>query len=151
MPMMSAPRAPPRRDCRPASTRNQYLRRFDDVQQGRRLHPDSRHTERSSGEWVVPLVRFHGRRSREDLCPTEPTIESLLTDLAVHGHVTAACHNQALSALLGLSREGLRHPLGRPIDAIQTRTLTRVPPVLTTGEALKVMRCVPASEACMAT
>jgi hypothetical protein len=89
MPMISAPRAPPRRDCRPASTRNQYLRRFDDVQQGRRLHPDSRHTERSSGEWVVPLVRFHGRRSREDLCPTEPTIESLLTDLAVHGYVAA--------------------------------------------------------------
>jgi hypothetical protein len=48
------------------------------------------HAERSSGEWIVRFVRFHGMRSREDLFPAEPTIESFLTDLAVHGHVAAA-------------------------------------------------------------
>jgi hypothetical protein len=48
------------------------------------------HAERSSGEWIVRFVRFHSMRSREDLFPAEPTIESFLTDLAVHGHVAAA-------------------------------------------------------------
>jgi integrase len=41
-------------------------------------------------EWIVRFVRFHGMRSREDLFPAEPKIESFLTDLSVHGHVAAA-------------------------------------------------------------
>ena len=47
--------------------------------------------------------------------------------------------NQALSTLLCLSRDVLRYSLGRPIDAMQARKPTRLPTVLTTEEALKVM------------
>jgi hypothetical protein len=66
-------------------------------------------------------------------------IEAFLTPLAVQQKVAASTHNHALSALLGLSREGLRHPLDRPIDTIRARKLTRVPTVLTKAGALQVM------------
>ena len=71
----------------PASTRYHQPKLLDAVHQVLRLHHDSLHTERASVEWIV---RFHGMRSREDLFPAEPTIESFLTDLAVHGHVAGA-------------------------------------------------------------
>ena len=58
-----------------------------------RLHHYSMHTERSSVEWIVRCVRFHRMRSREDLFPAEPKIESFLTDLAVHRNVAAATQN----------------------------------------------------------
>jgi hypothetical protein len=48
---------------------------------------------RSSAEWIVRFVCFHGMRSREDLFPAEPKIESFLTDLAVHRNVAAATQN----------------------------------------------------------
>jgi site-specific recombinase XerD len=74
-------------------------------------------------------------------------IEAFLTHLAVQQKVAASTHNQALSALPFLSREVLRHPLDRPIEAIRARKPTRVPTVLTTAEALKVMGSIPASDA----
>jgi hypothetical protein len=42
-------------------------------------------------------------RSRQNLFPAEPKIESFLTNLAVHGHVAAATQNQAMNALVVLS------------------------------------------------
>jgi hypothetical protein len=78
----------------PASTRNPHPKRLDDVRQVLRLHHYSMHTERSSVEWIVRFVRFHRMRSREDLFPAEPTIESFLTDLAVHRNVAAATQHR---------------------------------------------------------
>ena len=54
----------------------------DDVRQALRLLHYSIHTERSYAEWIVRFVRFHGMRSRADLFPVEPKIESFLTDPA---------------------------------------------------------------------
>ena len=48
------------------------------------------------------FVRFHGMRSRADLFPVEPKIESFLTDLPVNGNVAAATQNQAMNALVFL-------------------------------------------------
>jgi hypothetical protein len=82
----------------PDSMGNPQPKLLDAVRQVLRLHHYSIHTERSYVEWIVRFVRFHGMRSREDLFPAEPKIESFLTDLAVNGNVAAATQNQAIVA-----------------------------------------------------
>jgi hypothetical protein len=60
-------------------------------------------------DWIVRCVRFHGLRSRDDLFPAEPKIETFLTDLAVHGNVAPATQNQAMHALVFLYKRVLKH------------------------------------------
>ena len=87
----------------PDTTRSQPPKLRDAVRTVLRLHHYSIHTERSSVDWIVRFVRFHGMRPREDLCPAEPKIEAFLTDLAVHGNVAPATQNQAMNALVFLT------------------------------------------------
>lgn len=68
----------------PDATRNPHPKLLDHVRQVLRVHHDSIHTERSSGQRIVRFIRFQGMQSREDLFPAEPKIESFLTDVAVH-------------------------------------------------------------------
>jgi hypothetical protein len=93
----------------PASTRNPPPKLLDEVRQVLRLHHYSIHTERSYVEWIVRCVRFHRMRSREDLFPAEPKIESFLTDLAVHRNVSAVRTGVRWaieSAMVGKERNG---------------------------------------------
>ena len=96
---------------RPASTRNPPPKLLDELRLVLRLHHYSLHPERSSVEWIVRFVRFHGMRSRADLCPAAPTIQSFLTDLAVHGHVAAATQHQAMKALVFLDTRILNNAI----------------------------------------
>jgi integrase len=96
-----------------------------------RLHNYSIHTERSSVDWIVRFVRFHSMRSREDLFPAEPTIESFLTALAVPGHVAAATQNQAMNALVFLDKRVLNHSLLGTIKAVCADKKINVPVVMT--------------------
>jgi hypothetical protein len=89
------------------------------------------HTERSSVEWSVRFVRFHGLRSREDLFPAEPTIEACLTDLAGHGHVAAATQNQAMNALVCLDTRVPNHALPGSINAMRADKQINAPVVMT--------------------
>ena len=50
----------------PNATRSQQPKLLDAVRQVLRLHHSSIHIERSSVEWIVRCVRFHGMRSRRD-------------------------------------------------------------------------------------
>ena len=111
----------------PALTRNPPPKLLEEVRQVLRLHHYSMHTERSSVEWIVRFVRFHGMRSREDLFPAEPTIESLLTDLVVHGYVAAATQNQAMNALVCLYTRVLNHSLQDNINAVRADKQINVP------------------------
>jgi len=89
------------------------------------------HTERSAVEWIVRCVRFHGLRSRDDLFPAAPTIESCLTDLAGHRHVAAATRNQAMHALMFLDTRVLNHSLPGNINAVRADKKINVPVVMT--------------------
>ena len=109
----------------PDATRSQPPKLLDEVRQVLRLHHYSIHTERSSVEWIVRFVRFHGMRSRHDLFPAEPKIESFLTDLAVQGNVAAATQNQAMNALVFLYKRVLNHVLEGRINAFATHLLQR--------------------------
>ena len=102
----------------PDTTRSQQPTLRDDVRTVLRLHHYSIHTECSSVDWIVRFVRFHGMRSREDLCPAEPKIEAFLTDLAVHGNVAPATRDQAMHALVFLYKRGLNHALPGSINSV---------------------------------
>ena len=62
-------------------------------------------------EWIVRVIRFHGMRSRADLCPTAPTVQSFLTDRAVPRHVAAATQHQAIQALVFLDTRVINQAL----------------------------------------
>jgi integron integrase len=104
-----------------------------------RLHYYSMHTERSSVERIARFVRFHGMRSREDLFPAEPKIESFLTDLAVHRNVAAATQNQAMNALVFLYKRILDHAMEGSINAVRADKEINVPVVMTREEVAAVI------------
>jgi DNA-binding FadR family transcriptional regulator len=81
-------------------------------------------------EWIVRCVRFHRMRSREDLFPPEPKIESFLTDLAVHRNVAAATQNQAMNALVFLYKRILDHAMEGSINAVRADKKINVPTLL---------------------
>jgi site-specific recombinase XerD len=115
----------------PDATRSQHPKLLDGVRQVLRLHHYSIHTERTSVEWIVRFVRFHGLRSCEDLFRAEPKIKPCLTDLAVHGHVAAATQNQAMNALVCLYKRVRNHALPSRIDAVRADKKSDVPVVMT--------------------
>jgi Phage integrase, N-terminal SAM-like domain/Phage integrase family/ABC transporter len=123
----------------PDATRGQPSKLFDEVRQVLRLHHYSIHTERSYVEWIVRFVRFHGMRSRDDLFPAEPKIESFLTDLAVNGNVAAATQNQAMNALMFLYKRVLNHALPGSINAVRADKKINVPVVMTREEVAAVI------------
>src|SRR5713226_2405958 len=118
----------------PDTTGSQQPKLLDEVRNVLRLHHYSLHTERSYVEWSVRFVRFHGRRSRADLCPAEPKIEAFLTDLAVHGEVAPSTQNQAMNALVFLDKRVLSHALQGSIAAVRAAKKVTVPVVLTRAE-----------------
>jgi hypothetical protein len=63
----------------PDATSSPQPKLLDAVRTVLRLHHDFMHPERSSVEWIVRFVRFHGMRSRENLFPAEP-------QLVIHRH-----------------------------------------------------------------
>jgi Phage integrase, N-terminal SAM-like domain len=123
----------------PDATSSQPPKLLDEVRQVLRLHHYSIHTERSYVEWIVRFVRFHGMRSRADLFPPEPQIESFLTDLAVHGHVAAATQNQAMNALVFLYKRVLNHAMEGRINAVRADKKGNVPVVMTREEVAAVL------------
>jgi integron integrase len=104
-----------------------------------RVQHDSIHTERADLEWIVRDVRFHRRRSRDDLLPPEPNIEAFLTDLAVHGHVAAATQHQAMNALVFLDTRVLNHGMQGRITAVRADKQINVPVVMTREEVASVI------------
>ena len=88
-------------------------------------------------DWIVRFVRFHTMRSREDLFPAEPKIETFLTDLAVHGNVATSTQNQAMNALAFLYKRVLKHALHGSIDAVRAAKRVNVLVVTTREEGPK--------------
>jgi site-specific recombinase XerD len=110
---------------------------LDHVRDAIRLKHYSRHTEEAYVTWIKRFMFFHDTRHPKDMGAAE--IEAFLTHLAVQQKVAASTQNQALSALLFIYRDVLRHSLDGPIDAIRARKPKRLPTVLTKEEALQVI------------
>ena len=78
-------------------------------------------------------------RSRADLFPAEPKIESFLTDLAVNGNVAAATQNQAMNALVFLYKRVLNHAMEGRINAVRADKKINVPVVMTREEVATII------------
>jgi integrase len=78
-------------------------------------------------------------RSRADLFPAEPKIESFLTDLAVNGNVAAATQNQAMNALVCLDTRVLNHAMEGSINAVRADKKINVPVVMTRAAVAAVI------------
>ena len=81
------------------------VRLLDQLRERIRYKHYSLRTEESYLYWVRCFVRWHKLRHPRDM--GAPEIEGFLAMLATERHVSAATHNQALSALLFLYREVL--------------------------------------------
>jgi integron integrase len=103
-----------------------------------RLKHYSIRTERTYCDWVRRYVKFHEMRNREEMFPAEPKIEAFLSNLAVAGKVAVSTQNQAFNALLFVYREVLHAQVGN-IDSVRATRPVRVPIVLTTEEARRVI------------
>jgi site-specific recombinase XerD len=123
-------------------------KRLDYVRHAIRPTHDSRHTEEAYVTWITRDMFFHDTRHPKDMGAA--AIEAFFTHLAVQQKVAASTQNQALSALLCLYRDVLRHPLDGPIDAVRARKPRRLPTVLTTEETLQVIETLSGTHALIA-
>jgi len=117
---------------------NPRLKLLDQIREVLRLKHYSIRTERTYCDWVRRYVQFHRMRSREEMLPAEPKIESFLSELAVKGKVAVSTQNQAFNALLFGYREVLHVQLGR-IESVRATRPARVPTALTPEETRQVL------------
>jgi integron integrase len=87
--------------------------------------------------WVRRFIVANGKRHPRVM--GAPEVESFLTHLATHGHVSASTQNQALSALLFLYREVLRQELPWMDDIQRAKRPQRLPVVLSREEVAALL------------
>jgi integron integrase len=86
-------------------------------------------TERTYCDWIERFIRFHRMRHPSEMGAAE--VGEFLTHLARDGNVAASTQNQALSALLFLSKQVLE-------DVERAKKPVRLPVVLTHDEVHKI-------------
>src|SRR5713101_9415874 len=95
-------------------------------------------TEETYLSWVKRFILFHGKRHPRDMGVQE--VQQFLAYLAVEGHVAASTQSQALSAILFLYQQVLKHDIGWLHDVVRAKQPQRLPVVFTQDEVAKVLR-----------
>ena len=95
-------------------------------------------TEETYLGWVKRFILFHGKRHPRDMGAQE--VQQFLVHLAVEGHVAASTQSQALSAILFLYQQVLKHDIGWLHDVVRAKQPQRLPVILTRGEVAAVLR-----------
>ena len=85
----------------------------------RRKHYSIR-TEQAYIDWIKRFIIYHGKRHPREMAEEE--VADFLTHLARDLNVAASTQNQALSALLFLYKEVLRHEIGWLEKVERTKT-----------------------------
>jgi integron integrase len=101
----------------------------------RRKHYSIR-TEQAYCDWIKRFILFHGKRHPKEMA--EPEVTAFLTYLAVQTNVAASTQNQALSALLFLYKEVLKHEIAWLDHVQRAKKPARLPVVLTRDEVRKI-------------
>jgi integron integrase len=102
-----------------------------------RLKHYSIRTEKAYVNWARRYILYHNKQHPRNMGVAE--IREFLTYLAVDQKVSAASHNQALSAILFLYRELLEIEMPENIKAFWVKNNRSIPTVLSRNEALKVI------------
>jgi integron integrase len=113
---------------------------LDQVRDQLRVRHYSIRTEQAYVDWIRRFVLFHDKQHPAAL--GLPEIEAFLTHLAVELRVAASTQNQALSALLFLYREVLRHEIADGVAMVRANKPARVPTVMTKEEVFQVIGCM---------
>ena len=104
-------------------------------------------TERSYIRWVKLFIRFHSIKSRTEMSPGEPLIESFLTHLAIDNNVAVSTQNQAMNALVFLYKHVLKQKLTTVIDGVRSTKEPRIPVVLSQDEVTTLLALTSGSSA----
>jgi site-specific recombinase XerD len=106
-------------------------------------------TEGTSLGWVKHFILFHGKQHPRDMGAQE--VQQFLAHLAVAGRVAASTQSQALSAMLFLYQQVLKHDIGWLHDVVRAKQPQRLPMILTRDEVAAVLRHLAGTPWIMAT
>jgi len=112
-------------------------RLFAQVREVARMRHLSLRTEQAYLAWIKRYIFFHDKRHPREM--GEQEIRAFISHLAVEEHVTASTQTVALSALLFLYREVLKHDLKYVSQIERARRSRHVPVVFTRDEAKRVL------------
>jgi integron integrase len=101
----------------------------------RRKHYSIR-TEQAYIDWIKRFIIYHGKRHPGEMAEEE--VAEFLTHLARDLNVAASTQNQALSALLFLYKEVLKHEIGWLEKVERAKRPPKVPVVLSRGEVKQI-------------
>jgi integron integrase len=101
----------------------------------RRKHYSIR-TEQAYVDWIKRVIIYHDKRHPSEMAEEEVT--EFLTHLARDRHVAPSTQNQALSALLFLYNEVLKHEIGWLDKIERARKPAKLPVVLSRAEVKRV-------------
>src|ERR1700719_4761572 len=101
----------------------------------RRKHYSIR-TEQAYIDWIKRFIIYHGKRHPGEMAEEE--VAGFLTHLARDLNVAASTQNQALSALLFLYKEVLKHEIGWLQKVERAKKPPKLPVVLSRGEVRQV-------------
>jgi integron integrase len=101
----------------------------------RRKHYSIR-TEQAYTDWIKRFIIYHGKRHPGEMAEEE--VAEFLTHLARDLSVAASTQNQALSALLFLYKEVLKHEIGWLEKVERAKKPPKLPVVLSRGEVKEI-------------
>jgi integron integrase len=101
----------------------------------RRKHYSIR-TEQAYMDWIKRFIIYHGKRHPREMAEEE--VAEFLTHLARDLNVAASTQNQALSALLFLYKEVLKHEIGWLEKVERAKKPPKLPVVLSRGEVKQI-------------
>jgi integron integrase len=101
----------------------------------RRKHYSIR-TEQAYIDWIKRFIIYHGKRHPGEMAEEE--VAEFLTHLARHLNVAASTQNQALSALLFLYKEVLKHEIGWLQKVERAKKPPKLPVVLSRAEVKQI-------------
>jgi integron integrase len=93
-------------------------------------------TEQAYIDWIKRFIIYHGKRHPGEMAEEE--VADFLTHLASDLNVAASTQNQALSALLFLYKEVLKHEIGGLEKVERAKRPPKLPVVLTRGEVKQI-------------
>ena len=109
---------------------------LDQVRDVMRLRHYSIRTEQSYVDWIRRFILFHGKRHPDEM--SEREVSEFLTYLAREGHVAASTQNQALSAILFLYKQVLKHEIGWLDHVERAKKPPKLPVVLAREEVKRI-------------
>ena len=109
---------------------------LDQVRNVIRIKHYSSRTEQAYVDWIKRFILFHGKRHPGEMAEEE--VAQFLTHLARDMNVAASTQNQALSALLFLYKEVLKHEIGWLEKVERAKKPPKLPVVLSRSEVKQI-------------